>query len=64
MSESRIDVEVLKKCTVIVISKSRDVINISLEISINVFYVFTNKIKDIKKESILKESILKKLEYF
>ena len=48
----------------IVMSRLRDVTNISLETFINVFYVFINKTKDIEKENILKESIFEKLEYF
>ena len=63
MSESRIDVKVLKERTIIVISRSRDIINISLEIFINVFHVLINKIEDIEKESISKENIFKKLKY-
>ena len=64
MSKSRIDVEILEERTVIVISRSRDVIDISLETSIDIFYVLTNKIEDIEKENVLRESIFKKLEYF
>ena len=63
MSKSRIDVKTLKERTMIVMSRSRNVINISLETSINVFYVFIDKIENIKKENISKESIFEKLKY-
>ena len=63
MSKLRIDVKVLKERTMIVISRSRDVINISLETFVDVSYILTNKIKNIKKENVLKESIFKKLKY-
>ena len=63
MSKSRIDVEVLKERTIVVMSRLRDVINISLETSVNIFYVLINKIKDIEKENVLKENVLEKLEY-
>ena len=63
MSESHIDVEILKKRTVITISRSRDITNISLKTFIDVFYVLTNKIEDIEKESVSRKSILEKLEY-
>ena len=63
MSESRINVKVLKERTMIVMSKSRDITDIFLEVFVNVFHVLTNKIRDIEKEDILKKSVLKKLEY-
>ena len=63
ISKSRINVEVLEKYTIIVISRSRDIINISLETSIDVSHVLINKIEDIEKESTLRESIFEKLEY-
>ena len=63
MSESRIDVEVLEKRTMVVISRSRDVTSISLETFIDVSHVLTNKTGDIKKESISRKSISEKLEY-
>ena len=63
MSKSRIDVEVLKEYTMIVISRLRDVTSISLKTSVDIFYVFINKTRDIKKESVLRESIFEKLRY-
>ena len=64
MSELRIDVEILKKRTVIIMSILRDVTNISLEIYIDVFYVFINKTKNIKNKDVSKENIFEELEYF
>ena len=64
MSKLRIDVEVLEKRTIVVISRLRDIINIFLETSIDVFYVLINKIKNIKKENTLRKSIFEKLKYF
>ena len=63
MSKLNIDVEVLKKRTIIVMSRLRDVTDISLETFINVFHVLINKIENIKKENILRENVLEKLEY-
>ena len=63
MSKSRIDVETLEKRTMIVISRSQDVINISLETFVDVFHVLTNKTGNIKKESVLRKSVFEKLEY-
>ena len=63
MLESRINVEILKERTMIVMSRSRDVTNISLKVFVDIFYVLTNKIEDIEKESVLRESVLEKLEY-
>ena len=63
MSKSRIDVKVLKERTIVVMSRSRNVTNISLETSIDVFYVLINKIENIEKENVLRESIFEKLEY-
>ena len=63
MSKSRIDVEVLKERTVIVISRSRDITSIFLEAFVDVFYVLTNKIENIKKENVLRKNIFEKLEY-
>ena len=63
MLKSRINVEVLKECTVIIMLRSRDIINFSLGTSVDVSYVLTYKIEDIKKENVLKESIFEKLKY-
>ena len=63
MSESHIDVEVLEKRTIVTISRSRNVTNISLETFVDAFHVLTNKIENIKKESISKKSIFEKLRY-
>ena len=63
MSKSRIDVKTLKERTVIVMSRLRDITDISLKVFIDTFYVFTDKIKDIEKESVLKKNIFEKLEY-
>ena len=64
MSKSRIDVKILEERTMVVILKSRNVISISLRTSIDVFYVFIDKIENIKKESTLRENVFKKLKYF
>ena len=63
MSKSRIDVEVLKERTVIIMSRSRDVTNISLETFVDVFYVLIDKTKNIEKENVSRKSIFEKLEY-
>ena len=63
MSELNIDVEVLEERTLVIMSRLQDVTDISLEVSIDVFYVLINKIEDIEKENILRENVFKKLEY-
>ena len=63
MSKLRIDVEIRKERTMVVMSRSRDVTSISLEISVDVSHVLTNKTGDIEKENVLRENVLEKLEY-
>ena len=63
MSKLRIDVETLEKRIVIVMSRPWDITDISLETSVDIFHVFINKTEDIKKESVLRESVPEKLEY-
>ena len=44
-------------------SRSWDVTDISLETSVDVFYVLINKIENIEKKNISRKNIFEKLEY-
>ena len=47
----------------IVMSRLRDITNIFLETSVDIFYVLINKIEDIEKENVLRKNVFEKLEY-